>query len=171
MYFLIAYISIGYVGVDFEIITTVWLFFILIRLIINIYIYFKYFTVSWNTKSSIKFHANLTLECRIESTESGFPKWSGGYSNHFVTFNRGSYYKEKYLVELNMQQMLYNLTILDFNEDDVNVLYTCHYGFEQYSKNLTLDNGNFKSKYLFELFSLILFFIIPLLTLKCIEKY
>jgi hypothetical protein len=36
--------------------------------------------------------------------------------------------------------MLYNLTILDFNEHDVNVLYTCYYGFEQYSKNLTLDN-------------------------------
>jgi hypothetical protein len=48
--------------------------------------------------------------------------------------------------------MLYNLAILDFNEHDVNVLYTCHYGFEQYSKNLTLDNGNFKSTYLFELF-------------------
>ena len=152
VFFNYIYISIRYVGTDFEIITTVWLFFILIRLIINIiyiYIYFKYFTVSWNTTSSIKFHANLTLECRIESTERGIPKWSGGYSNHILTFNRASYYKEKYLVELNMQQMLYNLTILDFNEHDVNVLYTCYYGFEQYSKNLTLDNGNFKSTYLF----------------------
>jgi hypothetical protein len=155
VFFNYIYISIRYVGTDFEIITTVWLFFILIRLIINIiyiYIYFKYFTVSWNPTSSIKFHANLTLECRIESTERGIPKWSGGYSNHILTFNRASYYKEKYLVELNMQQMLYNLTILDFNEHDVNVLYTCYYGFEQYSKNLTLDNGNFKSTYLFELF-------------------
>ena len=78
--------------------------------------------------------------------------WSGGYSNYILTFNRVSYDKEKYLVELNMQQMLYNLTILDFNKHDVNVLYTCHYGLEQYSKNLTLDSGNFKSTYLFELF-------------------
>jgi hypothetical protein len=70
-------------------------------------------------------HANLALECRIESTERGIPMWSGGYSNYILTFNRVSYYKEKYLVELNMQQMLYNLTILDFNEHDVNVLYTC----------------------------------------------
>ena len=100
--------------------------------------------ISWNPTSSIKFHANLALECRIESTERGIPKWSGGYSNHILTFNRASYYKEKYLVELNMQQMLYNLTILDFNEHDVNVLYTCYYGFKQYSKELTLDNGNFK---------------------------
>ena len=100
--------------------------------------------ISWNPTSSIKFHGNLTLECRIESTEGGILMWSGGYSNYILTFNRASYYKEKYLVELNMQQMLYNLTILDFNEHDVNVLYTCYYGFEQYSKNLTLDNGNFK---------------------------
>lgn len=161
MYFLIAYISIGYVSTDFEIITTAWWFFIFNTTditIIYICFFYIYFTVSWNTKSSIKFHANLTLECRIETTESGIPKWSGGYSNHILTFNRASYYKEKYLVELNMPQMLYNLTILDFNEDDVNVLYTCHYGYKLYSKNLTLDSGNFQSTYLFELFLLILLF-------------
>ena len=99
--------------------------------------------ISWNPTSSIKFHANLALECRIESTERGIPMWSGGYSNYILTFNQVSYYKEKYLVELNMQQMLYNLTILDFNEHDVNVLYTCHYGFKRYSNNLTLASGNF----------------------------
>ena len=133
---------------------------------IYIYIYFKYFTVSWNTTSSIKFHAKLTLECRIESTEGGIPKWSGGYLNDILTFNRTSYYKEKYLVESNMQQLLYNLAILDFSEHDVNVLYTCHYGFEQYSKNLTLDNGNFKSTYLFELFLFILLFYNPSTSFK-----
>jgi hypothetical protein len=59
-----------------------------------------------------------------------------------------------------------NLAILDFNEHDVNVLYTCHYGFEQYSKNLTLDNGNFKSTYLFELFLFILLFYNPSTSFK-----
>jgi hypothetical protein len=53
--------------------------------------------------------------------------------------------------------MIYNLTILDFNEHDVNVLCTCYYGFEQYSKNLTLDSVNFESTYLFELFWFCLF--------------
>jgi hypothetical protein len=80
------------------------------------------------------------------------------HSDMYIIRSRTSYYKEKYLVESNMQQMLYNLAILDFNEHDVNVLYTCHYGFEQYRKNLTLDNGNFKSTYLFELFLFILGF-------------
>ena len=133
---------------------------------IYIFLFFKYFTVSWNPTSSIKFHANLTLKYRIKSTEIGIPMWSGGYSNDILTFKRASYYKEKYLVELNMQQMLYNLAILDFNHHDVNVLYTCHYGFEQYSKNLTLDNGNFKSTYLFELFLFILLFYNPSTSFK-----
>ena len=116
--------------------------FLYILFVVQISIYESSTVISWNPTSSIKFHANLTLECRIESTEGGhILMWSGGYSNYILTFNRVSYCKEKYLVELNMQ---YNLTILDFNEHDVNVLYTCHYGFEQYSKNLTLDNGNFK---------------------------
>ena len=119
---------------------------------IYIYLFFKYFTVSWNPTSSIKFHGNLTLECRIESTEGGILMWSGGYSNYILTFNRASYYKQKYLVELNKTQMLYNLTILDFSEHDVNILYTCHYAFERYSNNLTLASGNFTSTYLFELF-------------------
>ena len=123
------------------------------------YIFFKYFSfMEYYIINKVPCKVNTRMQNRINRGRHSEVEW--------WIFERHSYYKEKYLVESNMQQMLYNLAILDFNEHDVNVLYTCHYGFEQYSKNLTLDNGNFKSTYLFELFLFILLFYNPSTSFK-----
>lgn len=99
--------------------------------------------VHWNPKTPIQFYGNASLQCNVQKNGIGTPKWTGGYMREVLTYNEASFYKDKYSVQLDIQNNLYYLNITNFNENDVNVVYSCFCGFQKYSKNLTLDESHF----------------------------
>lgn len=100
--------------------------------------------VFWNPVEPVQFYENACLICHLGSNGTGTPKWTGGYLDEIITYNAASFYKDKYTVHYDNNQKLYYLNISNFDENDVNVVYTCFYGFQKYSRKLTLDKYRFE---------------------------
>lgn len=114
-------------------------------LLIILFIYTKNSTaVFWNPVEPVQFYENACLICHLGYNRTGTPKWTGGFLDKIISYNAASFYEDKYTVHYDNNQKLYYLNISNFNENDVNVVYTCFYGFKKYSKKLTLENYRFE---------------------------
>lgn len=100
----------------------------------------------WHPVEPIQFYQTASLVCHINISNHGIPKWTGGNMGEVLTYYRASFYNDKYTVLYDTKQQLYTLNITDFNEKDVNVVYSCFYGFEKSSRNLTLNAYKFERK-------------------------
>lgn len=73
-------------------------------------------------------------------------KWSVGTDYQIVVLNEAFQNKTKYTEELNVIDRVSILTIKSLDENDINKVYACSYGFLQYEESLQLDNGLFECK-------------------------
>lgn len=96
------------------------------------------------TNLPVVFHSAVTLSCKVPTSMKCCPKtrkWKGGNPPKVLLYNGSSTNSSKYLEEL--EQNGFNLVIINFSKEDMNVNYSCHYEFLSFSKNLTLAEESY----------------------------
>lgn len=97
--------------------------------------------LSWKVLGKIRFHKSVTLECKLNSSDIFALRWTIGPWHKVLTYGGDSYFPEKYHVSLNLKIGSYFLTILNFNEDDIDIYYHCNNGYSQFTKTIILNDN------------------------------
>lgn len=95
----------------------------------------------------VEFGDNVTLFCSILhfNIMSKHLKWTRGEDNELLTFDGDSINSTKF-VEIKKRSG-FGLIIINLTEEDINMLYTCFYEFQNATTELTVNIPNFQCKY------------------------
>ncbi|XP_063418524.1 uncharacterized protein LOC134701319 [Mytilus trossulus] len=120
-----------------------------VNLLILIFLKISAGNISWTqlTKPAI-FGNDVSLRCHLTSEysccDSFARKWSAGKTFDLIMMNGVSSNATKYTETVDNRFNTTTLTIINFNENDVNIPYECTYGFDTFSKSLELTQANFE---------------------------
>lgn len=109
-------------------------------------------SVTWRLRSLVYFGKTAILDCILNETsnichnDTVTRRWSkdGHQSTRILTINENSSNKSKYEGEVNKECTVSSLIIKNFDQSDIGD-YTCGFGLKEYSKELKLEGGNFRS--------------------------
>ncbi|CAC5356778.1 unnamed protein product [Mytilus coruscus] len=106
--------------------------------------------VKLNLKTNpVLFGENVDIECIINSgNTANVMAWKKSPHGETIALNTNSVDVDKYDTRIvhNNSQMVYNLRIKNFDTSDVNLLYTCVYGFNSLGKKISLNEKDFIAK-------------------------
>lgn len=99
--------------------------------------------VVWTVKEDENTPANIKLFCNTslaagQCNPCSF-RWFGGPNQRLLSYNGSPSDHGKY--STTKEEDGFGLIIKNFNNSDTAVVYSCSYGFDSYTKNLTLDVG------------------------------
>lgn len=100
--------------------------------------------ISWSLKTKpAVFGKDIELNCTLDGAPTDKNRqWSKGENVNVVVVNGKTINDTKYVEKFNEATRSSVLTIKSMDIDDVNIPYTCHYGFNQYRDilNMTIEN-------------------------------
>lgn len=94
------------------------------------------------------FGGNIALECIIKTEETAPMSWIRIPNGETIASDKipTDYAKYGITVKYDATEMIYNLTIKQFNSTDVNRVYRCDFGFHSYAEKLLLNDRDFICK-------------------------
>lgn len=97
----------------------------------------------------VYFGASINLECIIKTEKDDVPKsWIRIPNGETIASDKipTDFGKYGIAIKYNTTEIIYSLTIKQFNSTDVNRVYRCDFGFLSYAEKLMLNDRDFICK-------------------------
>lgn len=123
----------------------------------------RVFVVTWDVvNSDVEFGTNVTLKCGVQKLSilqnlDQHPRWVIKGLTHVQCYNEHCSDDGKYSMIVKNHTQSFYLVIHNFSETDLNINYSCSFGFKTSSKNLTDDNIFLFSEYKINTMSIYIF--------------